>query len=162
VAGYRKKRRGPQGPNKNEKKVMRSRDVGKEAMLAGTLGDKFPSIKNLKIHLVLLSPQQQLLDEKTLTMGPSDPCLFSVPCPGRCGSGSFDFSGKAEEAVGARLASSESSGKCAKPIFVGSSSLCGCEIKCRMEVNYFPPEENASPDSSASPVQEDGPPVAAD
>jgi hypothetical protein len=162
VAGYRKKRRGPQGPNKNEKKVMRSRDAEKQAIIAGALGEKFPSIKHLNIQLVIRGAQQQLLDQKSLSMGPEDPCLFSTPCPGRCGTGSFDFSGKVEETAAARLPASESSGKCAKPIFVGSSELCGCEIKCRMEVDYFPVEEDAPQEPSAPPAQEDGPPVAAE
>ena len=162
MAGYRKKRRGPQGPNKNEKKVMRSRDAEKQAIIAGSLKERFPFIKHLNIHLVIRGAQQQLLDEKSLSLGPGDPCLFSVPCPGRCGNGSFDFSGKVEETVKALLPASESSAKCAKPLFAGASEVCGCEIKCRMELDYFPVPVEAPQESSAPPAQEDGPPVAAD
>ncbi|MBI5242501.1 MAG: hypothetical protein HY922_02305 [Elusimicrobia bacterium] len=158
MAGYRKKRRGPQGPNKNEKKVLRSKDAQKQALAAGLLSEKFPSIKRLSVHLVFRSAQQQLLDEKTLQLGPTDPCLFAMPCPGRCGTGSFDFTGKVEEAARSLLPSSDSSGKCAKPIFVGSSDLCGCELKCRMDLEYFP-DAVPEPQEPAAAAPQDASPA---
>jgi hypothetical protein len=42
---FRKKRRGHSGPNKNQKKVMRSRDTERLVQSVGTLGERFPAVQ---------------------------------------------------------------------------------------------------------------------
>jgi len=152
MPGYFKKRRGAQGPNKNEQKVMRAQKAENQARMVGALSEKFPPIRHLKIHLTFLTPNQGIIDEKNISLDPSDAAVFTVGCPGRCGQGSFDFSGKVAEAVTALLPVSESSAKCAKPLYASATETCGCEVKCRMELAYFPPEEPApSPDAAPAP-----------
>jgi len=138
MPGYFKKRRGPQGPNKNEEKVIRAREAEGAARLAGTIGSKFPSVKSLKVGLTFLGAHGQKLDEKTMTLGPDAPLLFTVPCPGMCGRGSFNFGTKIAETVEAALPFSESGAKCPEPLYAGSADACGCEVRCRMDVDYFP------------------------
>lgn len=113
---------------------MRARDAGNQAVL----GARFPSIKRLKLHLVFLDARQNVIDEKTLMLGPSDAAVFTVSCPGRCGKGTFNFAGKLEEAAGAGLAFCEASAKCPESLYASSIESCGCEIKCRMDIDYFP------------------------
>lgn len=138
MAGHFKKRKGYQGPNKNEQKVTRGKNADNQARVYGVLGAKFPLLKRLKIGLTFLNAQQQMLDQQTMSLGPTDAAVFTVPCPGRCGRGSFDFGGKIAETVGAGLLLSESSAKCPESLYAGSPETCGCEIKCRMEADYLP------------------------
>lgn len=77
-----------------------------------------------------------MLDEQDLSLGPSQAAEFSVPCPGRCGRGAFDFGGKIAEAVSAMLPSSETSAQCTESLHVASSEVCGCEVRCRIEIVY--------------------------
>ncbi|MBI4387071.1 MAG: hypothetical protein HY551_06790 [Elusimicrobia bacterium] len=137
MPGYYKKRKGPQGPNKNEQKVIRARKAEFEARSTSVLGSKFPSVKHLRIHLTFLD-HQRVLNEQSLSITPSEAAVFSVSCPGRCGQGAFDFTKKITETVDASLPLSESSAKCMEPFYADSPDTCGCEIKCRMEIEYFP------------------------
>ncbi|MDD5656431.1 MAG: hypothetical protein PHF00_04155, partial [Elusimicrobia bacterium] len=98
MARYFKKRRKNSGPNKNEEKVMRAA----EARSQGGFASSLPGVLRLRLNMRFLSPQSQLLDEKNLNLGPSDACSFEVACPGRCGSGVFDFSEAAANAARAR------------------------------------------------------------
>ena len=140
MPNYFKKRRA-QGPSKNEQKVMRAKDAENQARSAGILGEKFPSVRQLNIRLVFTDSKQHVIDEKTLSFGPSEACLFTIPCPGRCGAGSFNFAGKVQDTVLAALAVSEASGKCSEPLYAGSPEACGCQAKCQLEIDYFPVEK---------------------
>src|SRR3989338_553877 len=124
MAGYFKKRRVTQSPNKNEEKVMRARNAEEQARSGGVLSSIFPPIKLLKIHFTFLDNHQHLLEEKTLVYGPSDTAVFTVSCIGQCGQGSFDFGGKLAEAVNNRQPVSESSAKCPEPLYAASMETC--------------------------------------
>jgi len=144
MPGYFKKRRkAAPGPNKNEQKVLRRRELENRDRVAGTLGNRFPSVERLSIELVFLSPQQQTLDRQSRSFEAADVCDFGVSCPGRCGVGSFNLEAKVEKVVTAGEASSESSGKCQEPMYGGSGEVCSCELRCKMSVTYLP-EEPAS------------------
>lgn len=139
MPGYFKKRRRPRaGPNKNEEKVLRRKELEGRERAAGTLQERYPSVERLSIQLVFLSPQHQTLEQDTRVFGQSDPCDFQVSCPGRCGVGSFNLEAKINKVVTDRQTTSESSGKCQEPLYGGSSDLCGCELRCKMEIDYLP------------------------
>ncbi|MBI5629922.1 MAG: hypothetical protein HY921_03445 [Elusimicrobia bacterium] len=138
MAGHFKKRRGPQGPNKNQEKVLRARNAENPARLVGLLGSKFPSVKQMRIHLTFMDARQHILEERDLSLAPSDAAIFTVPCPGRCGHGTFNFALKAAETIAAQFPLSESGAKCPEALYASSVETCGCEIKCRMEIEYFP------------------------
>lgn len=138
MPGYFKKRRHAQGPNKNEEKVLRAQSEENRARMAGTLSARFPSVKSLRVHLTFLDARQQVLEEKDMELGRSDAAIFVIPCPGRCGQGSFDFTKKLAENIEGRLDVSESGAKCAEPLYAGSAEACGCEIRCRVKIDYLP------------------------
>lgn len=138
MAGYFKKRRTRQGPNKNEQKVLRAKSEELRAKSGGVVGARFPAVKQLRVQLEFLDARQQVLDEKTLDLGPSDATAFMAPCPGRCGRGSFDFSSRIAEAVDRRLPAAELSEACREPLFAGSPEACGCQARCRVEIEYRP------------------------
>ncbi len=138
MAGFFKKRKVAHGPNKNEQKVMRGRRAEDEARQAGAMGARFPFLKALRIHLEFLDANGQVIDEKKIALRPTDAAIFSVGCPGRCGQGTFDFSGKVIEAVDRRLPASQCGAKCAEPIYAGAAETCGVQIKCRMELEFLP------------------------
>mgnify|MGYP001590435103 CR=1 FL=1 len=147
MARYFRKRRKNQGPNKNEEKVQRAEDARNQER-SGGMGTRFPAVKQLRIHLAFMSAQKHILEEKDFNLGPADACVVTAACPGRCGSGSFDFTEKLIQAVQARQAVSECGAKCPLPIYAGSAEACGCEVRCRMDVDYFPapaPIEAAQP-----------------
>jgi hypothetical protein len=139
MAGYfKKRRRAPAGPNKNERKVMRRVENEGRDRVAGTLRNHYPSAQKLSIRLLFLSPQHQTLGEETRAFEPDDSCDFALSCPGRCGVGSFNLQAKVDSVVTNRQAVSESSGKCQEPLYGGSPEICGCELRCKMEVVYLP------------------------
>ncbi|MFA6002815.1 MAG: hypothetical protein WC881_01975 [Elusimicrobiota bacterium] len=138
MATFYRKRRKNQGPNKNEEKVQRAADARNRDNSSGSLGTRFPTVKKLKIQLQFLSAQSQVLDEKTLDLGPSDNCKFDVPCPGRCGAGVFDLYTAVLQAVRNRQPLAENSAPCAEPSYPGSREACGCKVTCRMELEYNP------------------------
>ena len=139
MPGYFKKRRRVRaGPNKNEQKVQRRLELENREQAAGTLQSRYPAVQGLSIHLVLLTPQHQILNEETRAFGPGDALDLEVPCPGRCGVGSFNLGAKVDSVITSRQERSESGGKCQEPLMGGSAELCGCELKCRMEVVYTP------------------------
>ncbi|MDD5630020.1 MAG: hypothetical protein PHU21_13210, partial [Elusimicrobia bacterium] len=131
------------GPNKNEEKVQRAAD--REAS-GEVLGIRYPFVKRLKVTLQFFSAQQQLLDEKVMDLKPNDPYKFDAPCPGRCGSGRFDFTEAVDNAVARHRTLSASGGVCPQPLFAGSTQTCGCQAKCRIELDYLPePAASAGP-----------------
>jgi hypothetical protein len=129
---FKKKRRQAAGPNKNEMKVMR----GKLTRSAGALKDVYPSVQSLTVELEFFTPQQHSLDRQTRLFHPSDLCNFLVPCPGRCGRGSFDLSAKLKSVIENRETRSESRGVCAESLFDGSKEPCGIELRCLIKTVF--------------------------
>ncbi|MEK7656404.1 MAG: hypothetical protein AAB412_01480 [Elusimicrobiota bacterium] len=152
MAQFFKKRRGPQGPNKNEQKVRRGQEAADRARRNGALSQHHPSVERLSVQLNFLGAQNQPIDQQTRVFGPSDVCDFSVPCPGRCGTGAFDLAAKIQAVVETRQALSESSGLCKVPLFAGSPDACGLQLKCRIEVRYFPQAVEPPLDPAVSAV----------
>lgn len=134
---YRKKRR-KAGPNKNQEKVQRGLDAEAQAHAAGTLSSRFPTARALKVRIAITSPQNVVLEQSDRRIGPNDPFQLRVDCPGRCGSGSFDFA----ELVGQCLARAEARGlvqtACVQPLYGGGPEACGCAAKCEFEAELAP------------------------
>lgn len=150
MARFFKKRRKNAGPNKNEEKVQRAADALSRESAGGVLGARFPFVKRLKIALQFLSPQQQLLEEKVMDIKANDPYRFDAACPGRCGNGRFDFSEAVANAVNRRRNLTESGGVCPQPLFAGAAQTCGCQAKCRIEIDFLPLPAAPAEDSAAS------------
>ncbi len=138
MAQFFKKRRGKGGPSKNEQKVARGREAANRTRMAGTVGQRFPALERLTVKLEFISPQGQTVDTQSRGLGPDDAYEFSVPCPGRCGQGSYDLAAKIQAVIEAREGMSESSGQCRVPTYPGSPEVCGYQLKCRIEATYFP------------------------
>jgi hypothetical protein len=134
---YRKKRR-KTGPSKNEEKVQRGRDADDEARAAGTLASRFPAVRGVKVKITVTSAQGVVLDETDDLIGPNDAFQIGADCPGRCGSGSFDFA----EQVAASLTKLEEQGSfevaCAEPLYGGGPEACGSTAKCEFEAEFAP------------------------
>lgn len=134
---YRKKRR-KVGPSKNDEKVQRGLDAEAETRAAGTLSSRFPGVRGVKVRIIVTSPQGVVLEENDDLIGPNDPFVIAADCPGRCGSGSYDFA----ELVSAALARVEEHGAvqlaCAEPLYGGGPDNCGCVAKCEYEAQFSP------------------------
>lgn len=132
---YRKKKR-KVGPSKNDEKVQRGRDAEAEAQSAGTLASRFPGVRSLRVKITVTSPQGVVLEENEDQLDANDPFQIGADCPGRCGSGSYDFA----EAVSAALSKREDSGAaeavCAEPLYGGGPENCGCAAKCEFEADF--------------------------
>ncbi|MBI5202921.1 MAG: hypothetical protein HY925_15115 [Elusimicrobia bacterium] len=136
MARYFKKRR-PVGPSKNEQKLQRNREAEARERNVGRLADAFPQVDRLTVNLELMSPQQQALAEpETRIFGPDDRVELSVPCPGRCGQGSFNLAGKVQAMVESSQSRAEATGICQEPLFAGASDVCGVKLLCKIEVQY--------------------------
>jgi hypothetical protein len=142
MARFFRKRRPNRGLNKNQEKVQRAEDARNREHSMGTLETKFPSVKRLKFQLQFLSAQNQVLEEHALERGPGESFECKMGCPGRCGAGTFDFSGVIAQAIESRQPLCESIIPCQEPTYAGSRELCGCQAKYRLEIDYHPaPEE---------------------
>jgi hypothetical protein len=134
---YRKKRR-KTGPSKNEQKVQRGLDAEAEAHAAGTLSTRFPGVRGVKVRITVTSAQGVVLDETEDLIGPNDPFQVGADCPGRCGSGSYDFA----EIVAASLTKLEEQGTseiaCAEQLYGGGPDACGCVAKVQFEAEFAP------------------------
>ena len=103
----------------------------------GRLSDAFPQVERLTVGLELLSPQNAPLSEReTRVFKPEDKCDFSVPCPGRCGQGSFNLAAKLQAVVESHETASQSSGTCQEPLYVGSPDVCGVKLNCQIQIQY--------------------------
>jgi hypothetical protein len=134
---YRKKKR-KTGPSKNEQKVQRGRDAEAETNAAGTLSSRFPSVRGVKVRIVVTSPQNVVLDESEDLIGPNDPFQVGADCPGRCGTGSFDFAEVLAASLGRLDERGETSATCAEPLYGGGPDACGCVAKCQFEAEFAP------------------------
>lgn len=132
------KRRAKPGPSKNEQKVQRGLQAEARARGGSSVQQKFPTVEHLALLIDIITPQAQAIDHQTRSFSASEPCDFAVPCPGRCGQGSYDLSYKVKSAVEARESLSEGSLICKEPLFAGSSDSCGYTLKYRVEIRYLP------------------------
>jgi hypothetical protein len=131
---YRKKRR-KTGPSKNEEKVRRGRMAEAEAHAAGTVSSRFPGVAGIAVRIAVISPQGVTLEESEDTLGPDDAFQIGVDCPGRCGSGKFDFA----PAVSDALARGDDGGAleipCGETLYGGGPDACGCVAKLEFSVS---------------------------
>ena len=132
---YRKKRRNA-GPSKNEEKVERARQAERLQGGANLLSVRFPDVQSLTVKLTFSGAQGQFLADESRTFGPQDPCSFAVPCPGRCGVGSFDLAAKIGAIVTNHELESRSSGVCQEKLFAGAADMCQCKLDCVVTVVY--------------------------
>lgn len=132
MAYFKKKRKA--GPSKNELKLARARQAEASERAAGALRANFPNVSRLEIALTFLSEQKTVLEERKLSLGPDDTCVFEAPCPGMCGTGSFDFSGKVAQTIESASDQAEGSALCG--VSLPSGKPCGCEAKARIAVSY--------------------------
>ncbi|MDE2489333.1 MAG: hypothetical protein KGM24_00690 [Elusimicrobia bacterium] len=132
---YRKKRR-KVGPSKNDEKVLRGRQAEAETRAAGTLSSRFPGARALSVRLSIVSPQGVVLDEREVSLGADDPFQIDIDCPGRCGSGNFDFSDFVSEALERREESGQVEASCGEPLYGGGPDLCGCVARCEFSAEF--------------------------
>lgn len=134
---YRKKRR-KAGPSKNEEKVRRGREAEAEAHAAGTLSSRFPGVRGVTVRIAVVSPQGVTLEEIEDSIGPDDAFQIAVDCPGRCGSGSFDFAPVVADALSRGDEQGALQIPCGEPLYGGGPEACGCVAKCEFSAELSP------------------------
>lgn len=133
---YRKKKR-KVGPSKNEEKVRRGQAADAEASSAGSLSSRFPSVRGVRASITITSIQGVVLDETETIIGPGDPFIIAADCPGRCGSGSYDFAPHIGEALSRLEETGAAEAVCAMPRY-GANEPCGCVARCRFAAEIAP------------------------
>ena len=151
MAGFPRRRRGPQGPNKNEQKVQQREAAERRVRSAGSLADRFPSVERLSISLEFRGPQDSVLGSENRVFRGADIVELAAPCPGLCGVGNFDLAAKIEQVVIAREPASQASGVCQERLYAGSPDVCGCRLACRIEISYKP-EPKPEPKPADAPL----------
>ena len=134
---YRKKRR-KIGPSKNEEKVRRGQAAEAEVHAAGTLSTRFPSVRGVRVKITITSPQGVVLDETETLIGPHDPFQVEADCPGRCGSGHFDFAPQGGEALTRLEEEGAAETVCAEPHYGGGSEVCSCTARLAFAAELAP------------------------
>lgn len=133
-----RKRRANAGPNKNEEKIRRGQEAESRARQAGVLRERFPGLSGLTLELTATHPQSGQSDRETRVIAADGACAFTVPCPGRCGRGTFDLTEMVTAAVEARRAEAQASAVCQEPFVPGLPDPCGYKLECRLEARYSP------------------------
>lgn len=132
-----KKRRRAKTENKNQEKIRRAMAQEHRAQAEGVLGQRFSFVQKLTVQLDFRNPQGHQLHQETRTFGPADLCHFDAPCPGACGTGSFNLAAKVENVLNSRQSTAEARGRCQDPLFGGAGGdVCGCELVCRLNAVY--------------------------
>lgn len=133
-----KRRRGPAGPNKNQQKVLRRAEAERGARSAGILKERFPSVTSIALHLSFITPQAEVFEERSRTIGAGDVCDFSAPCPGRCGGerGSFDLSEEIKTALDSRRERAEGRLVCQETMNIGTTGVCDFRLEWKSVITY--------------------------
>lgn len=105
-------------------------------MTLPTLTTVFPNVSKLVLDLRYLSRQGDELQVNHVEYTPSDSVDFMVPCPGGCNDGQTNLKEKISSIVQSQSDSGQGRAKCAQQLF-SSSDLCGCELECQIQLNYF-------------------------
>jgi hypothetical protein len=136
MPGFYPKKRRKAGPSKNEEKVQRGREAEAEARAAGTLSTRFPAVRGVKVRITVTSPQGVTLAENEDLLSPEDPFQISADCPGRCGSGSFDFAEMVAQSLSRRDEQGSAQVACVEPLYGGGPENCGCIAKCDFAAEF--------------------------
>jgi hypothetical protein len=133
-----RRRRGPSGPNKNEQKVMRRASGDREARTAGSLKERFPGVESIRLQLTFLTPQQEIYEEGTRTIGPTDTVDFSAPCPGRCGGerGSFDLTKEILTAIEGNRPQSQGRLVCQETMNISTVTPCDFRLEWKSTLHF--------------------------
>lgn len=133
MAQYRK-RRIAHGPNKNEEKVRRAQEAGRQA---GVLKERFPTVGRLALRFTITNPVSGESETEERAFNPGDPCELTLACPGRCGVGKFDVTEMVQTAVDAHQASADASAACPEVLFAGLPDTCGHKLDCHLDVTFL-------------------------
>jgi hypothetical protein len=132
---FKKKKRKP-GPSKNEEKIRRAQAAQAEERAAGTVAERFPSVRQIVLKLSVSTPQGVVLSEASETYGPDDAFQFEADCPGSCGSGNYDFGPILADALQNARASGTAQIICAEQSYGGGpGGTCGCVARCDFTVS---------------------------
>jgi len=132
---YRKKRPA-QGPNKNQLKSSRSEKQQKQAANAGTLSERFPTVKRLQVDLRIEAATGAVLEQTSRQIEPRAPLLLDVSCPGGCANGMFPLTEVVESVLQNNLETREGMGICQAGSFQDPKLPCSTKLYYRLQVNY--------------------------
>lgn len=127
-----KKKRRQKTINKNDEKVRRLQAIQDRPAMSVL----YSEVERLSVQMDFYSPQGHLLLQQTREFNPSDTIDFAAPCPGRCGDGRMDLEGKLVSMIQRHETSSQSRAQCGQTFTAGSSDLCGCELRCNIDISY--------------------------
>ncbi|HVO33298.1 MAG TPA: hypothetical protein VMU17_05225 [Elusimicrobiota bacterium] len=135
AGGYRK-RRIIHGPNKNELKVSRSEAETRAREQAGTLRERFPTVRRLEVDVRMVTAADVILEQFKRVIGADEPLLLNLPCQGGCGNGEFLLSDAIENMLGAQRDHHEGMGICQGTSYRDPTQPCGTKLYYRIDVSY--------------------------
>jgi len=91
------------------------------------------------------------MQEGRRDLGSSDSCNLAIPCPGRCGDGSFQLETRFQEAIEANESAFEAVVKCAINCYGTLSDPCSFELRYRAEI-VFKPKPEPKPEPEPEPA----------
>ncbi len=126
-----KKRRIKKSPNKNTERSQRNQES------EPSLSQLFPGVGRLTLDLRYLGRQGEILEDEHVEYNPQDEVFLLVSCPGGCNDGQTNLEAKIGAMISQHQTTSEGRAKCAQQLF-SSADICGCELVCRIQVDYAP------------------------
>jgi hypothetical protein len=136
---FQKKRRRPgHQPNKNELKVSRRQIEEQERAQAGTLQERYPNVRQLRLEWRMETPWGAILENTKRQVELTEPLLFDAHCLGGCPDGIFPLKSAVERVLAAAQESHEGMGICASSSGRDPDAPCGTKLFYRVDVTYAP------------------------
>lgn len=145
AANNYRKRRIVHGPSKNELRAARGEKADMLRSRAGGLRQRFPNAEGLELDIRLELATGGILDQSRRIMGPDEPLLLDVACPGGCGGGLFLLTDMAESLLQSRAETREGMAICQATSYRDPKMMCGTKLFYRISIHYgsvLPASEN--------------------
>jgi hypothetical protein len=134
---FQKKRRRPgQQPNKNELKVSRRQIEDQERAQAGTLQERFPTVRHLELQWRMETPWGAILENFKRPITLTEPLLLDAACLGGCSDGLFPIKSAVERIVQNAQEMHEGMGICQSGSGQDPNVPCGTKLFYRVDVSY--------------------------
>ncbi len=134
---FQKKRKRPgHQPSKNELKVSRRQNEVMERAQAGTLKDRYPTVKRLELEYRMEAPWGAILENTKRLIDPAEPLLLDAVCMGGCSDGVFPLKNAVEKILQALQERHEGMGICQSGSARDPDAPCSTKLFYRVDVSY--------------------------
>jgi hypothetical protein len=130
-----RKRRPKNTPDKNELKVSRNEAEKRSHESAGTLRERFPQVRAMRIEMRMEATTGAILEDSKRSIGLDESLWVDVPCLGGCSNGVFLLTEAIDAVLTSGQESREGMGLCQSGSFRDPSLPCSTKFYYRVVVD---------------------------